>query len=292
MIRNLHIRGCQLASQFVKRSPGTCSTAYPRTLSHNRFHCSQRHLVFLVTKERTATREMSSSAHSGSQPTPGGAIDFLMLLQQLKLTKRTGWVRKNVDGPESIADHMYRMSLMALIATDSSVDVTRCIKMALVHDLAEAIVGDITPHCGVSDTDKHARELEAVGRIKQILGPDTAAAREVESLWLEYEAASSPEALLVKDFDKLEMIITAHQYEQAQPGLVLEEFFSSTVGRFKTETGKAWAAELVARRCKARQETEGQQEQHAAPAAATGAATDGSQERDRKRARSDDAVDG
>ncbi|GLC77856.1 hypothetical protein PLESTF_001064900 [Pleodorina starrii] len=298
MIRNLYSRGCKLASLYVKRSPGACSTAYPRTLSHNGFHFSQRHLVLLVAKEQTATREMSSSADSGSQPTPGGAIDFLMLLQQLKLTKRTGWVRKNVDGPESIADHMYRMSLMALIATDSSVDVTRCIKMALVHDVAEAIVGDITPHCGVSDTDKHAWELEAVGRIKQILGSDTAAAREVESLWLEYEAASSPEALLVKDFDKLEMIITAHQYEQAQPGLVLEEFFSSTVGRFKTETGKAWAAELVARRCKARQETEGQQEQHAATAAATegaaatGAATDGSQERDRKRARSDDAVDG
>lgn len=46
-------------------------------------------------------------------------------------------------------------------------------------------------------------------------GP-TCAAREVESLWLEYEAASSPEALLVKDFDKLEMIVTAFQYEQVR----------------------------------------------------------------------------
>ncbi len=42
------------------------------------------------------------------------------------------------------------------------------------------------------------------------------AAREVESLWLEYEAASSPEALLVKDFDKLEMVVTAFQYEQVR----------------------------------------------------------------------------
>ncbi|KAG2435552.1 hypothetical protein HYH02_011846 [Chlamydomonas schloesseri] len=194
------------------------------------------------------------STAGSKQPTPAAAIDFLMLLQQLKLTKRTGWVRRNVQGPESIADHMYRMSMMALIATDSSVDVTRCIKMALVHDVAEAIVGDITPHCGVSDTDKHTLELRAIERIKDMLGPDTVAASEVESLWLEYEAAASPEALLVKDFDKLEMIITATQYEQAQPGLVLDEFFKSTQGRFKTETGKAWAEELVARRLRSAQE--------------------------------------
>ncbi|KAG2438589.1 hypothetical protein HXX76_005139 [Chlamydomonas incerta] len=194
------------------------------------------------------------STTESKQPTPAAAIDFLMLLQQLKLTKRTGWVRRNVQGPESIADHMYRMSMMALIATDSSVDVTRCIKMALVHDVAEAIVGDITPHCGVSDDDKHGLELAAVEKIKAMLGADTAAGSEVESLWLEYEAASSPEALLVKDFDKLEMILTATQYEQAQPGLVLEEFFKSTQGRFKTETGKAWAEELVARRIRSREE--------------------------------------
>lgn len=47
--------------------------------------------------------------------------------------------------------------------------------MALVHDVAEAIVGDITPHCGVSDDDKHSLELRAVGKIKDMLGADTAA---------------------------------------------------------------------------------------------------------------------
>jgi hypothetical protein len=40
-----------------------------------------------------------------------------------------------------------------------------------------------------------------------------------------------------QDLDKLEMILTAHQYEAAQPGLLLEEFFTSTTGRFKTDTG-------------------------------------------------------
>jgi putative hydrolases of HD superfamily len=51
------------------------------------------------------------------------------------------------------ADHMYRMGVMSLLATDSGVDTSRCIRMALVHDIAEAIVGDITPHCGVCTVD-------------------------------------------------------------------------------------------------------------------------------------------
>lgn len=42
---------------------------------------------------------------------------------------------------------MYRMGMMSLLASDCGVDATRCMQMSLVHDVAEAIVGDITPHC-------------------------------------------------------------------------------------------------------------------------------------------------
>ena len=58
------------------------------------------------------------------------AVDFLRILHNLKATKRTGWVRKGVEGPESIADHMYRMSVMAMIAPDAAggLDRDRCIK--------------------------------------------------------------------------------------------------------------------------------------------------------------------
>ena len=70
------------------------------------------------------------------------------ITQALKTTPRTGWVNHGVDKPESIADHMYRMSLMAMVAAKSmpELDQNRCVKLALIHDLAEAIVGDITPH--------------------------------------------------------------------------------------------------------------------------------------------------
>eukprot|EP00879_Flechtneria_rotunda_P024850 GHRR01026369.1.p3 GENE.GHRR01026369.1~~GHRR01026369.1.p3 ORF type:complete len:113 (+),score=54.88 GHRR01026369.1:285-623(+) len=83
-----------------------------------------------------------------------------------------------------------------------------------------------------------------------MLGPNTQAALEVETLWHDYEAQTTPESHLVKDFDKLEMIIQAHEYEQAQ-GLQLQQFFDTTKDKFKTQTGQAWAQELVARRQKA-----------------------------------------
>ena len=43
----------------------------------------------------------------------------------LQTTKRTGWVRKGVNGPESVADHMYRMGMMAFISSSNGVDSNR-----------------------------------------------------------------------------------------------------------------------------------------------------------------------
>ena len=62
------------------------------------------------------------------------------------------------------------------------------------------------------------------------------AAQEVSELWEEYESCATPEAKLVKDFDKLEMILQAAEYEN-ESDINLEEFFSSVMGRLKTDLG-------------------------------------------------------
>ncbi|EFN58736.1 hypothetical protein CHLNCDRAFT_140428 [Chlorella variabilis] len=181
-------------------------------------------------------------------PSPAQAVEFLTLLQQLKAQKRTGWVKRGVRGPESIADHMYRMGLMAMLVQGTEYDYHRCIKLALVHDVAEAIVGDITPTCGVSDEDKFRLEAGAVQRMRGMLGGSSSlAGKEIELLWQEYEQAQTPEARLVKDFDKLEMILQAHEYECGQ-GMQLQEFFDSTAGKWRTELGQSWAEEIYKRR--------------------------------------------
>lgn len=176
-------------------------------------------------------------------PSPSQAIEFLQLLQHLKTQKRTGWVKCGVQGPESIADHMYRMGMMALLVQGTAFDYAKCIKLALVHDVAEAIVGDITPHCGISDEDKYQLEAEAVARLKSVLGGTSLAGGELEALWHEYEQGESEEAKLVKDFDKLEMILQATEYEQAQ-GKVLQQFFDSTASKWRTDLGRSWAEEI------------------------------------------------
>uniref|UniRef100_A0A1D1ZWX0 HD domain-containing protein n=1 Tax=Auxenochlorella protothecoides TaxID=3075 RepID=A0A1D1ZWX0_AUXPR len=108
------------------------------------------------------------------------------------------------------------------------------------------LVGDITPTCGVSDEEKHALESAGIQKLKAMLGGGPAA-DEMEELWREYEAGESTEAALVKDFDKLEMILQAQEYEAGQ-GMVLQEFFDSTAGKWRTGLGRAWAAEIASRR--------------------------------------------
>lgn len=156
-------------------------------------------------------------------------------------------MNRGVENPESIADHMYRMGVMALIAADiPGVNRDKCIKMAIVHDIAEAIVGDITPSDGISKLEKSRREQEALEHMCKLLGGGPRA-KEIADLWTEYEENTSLEAKVVKDLDKVEMILQALEYENEQ-GKDLEEFFQSTAGKFQTNVGKAWASEIASRR--------------------------------------------
>ncbi|KAL0076636.1 HD domain-containing protein [Phycomyces blakesleeanus] len=181
-----------------------------------------------------------------AQSNPVSVIRFLHTIEQLKRTKRTGWLDYGVKGPESIGDHMHRMGVMAMLINDPSLDRDKCIKMAIVHDLAEAIVGDITPHAGVSKQDKFNMEKSAMDGFQTLLG-DTDMAQEITGLWNEYEEAITPEALLVKDLDKFEMIVQALEYEKSD-GKNLQSFFDSTQGKFMHPVVKAWAEALYAER--------------------------------------------
>ena len=137
---------------------------------------------------------------------------------------------------------------MAMVATfsDTPVDANKCIKMALVHDLAEATVGDITPHCGVSDQDKHELELKAMAKMTEL---SPMGGSEIKSLWDEYEAGTTDEAKLVKDLDKLEMTLQALEYEgDGKNGKSLDGFFDSTRGKWRTKLGEEWGKEIESRR--------------------------------------------
>lgn len=98
-------------------------------------------------------------------------------------------------------------------------------KMCLVHDLPEAICGDIVPGGKVSDGEKKKLEEEAFGVIvKEMSGLRT---EEFVGLFEEYEERKSGDSKIVKDLDRLEMVLQANEYELAYPGIGLDlsDFF-------------------------------------------------------------------
>ncbi|KAM3967681.1 5'-deoxynucleotidase HDDC2 [Aphomia sociella] len=177
-------------------------------------------------------------------------LEFLELVGRLKHVKRTGWVICNIDDCESIAGHMYRMGIMTFLLTEennpTNLDRFRCLQIALVHDLAECIVGDITPHCGVTPEDKHRQEDEAMKKIAELTG---IAGDRMYELYKEYENQSSPEAQFAKDLDRYDMILQAFEYEKRENApKKLQEFFLATEGKFKHPFIKDLVKELYRQR--------------------------------------------
>ena len=141
-------------------------------------------------------------------------LEFLSTIcGALKSIKRTGWVRSGVPLPESDADHMHRCAMCAMMVEDVDVNHVKLLRMALTHDLCEALAGDVTPFCEKSKVEnKHEAERQAMERINEMVGEPLGG--ELMELWKEYEAQESVEAIYCKDIDKFEMIMQAYEYEK------------------------------------------------------------------------------
>lgn len=155
-------------------------------------------------------------------------LEFSKLIGKLKKIERTGWVTwANVQNPESVAEHTFRTAVLGLIIADiKKLDAEKVVRMCLIHDLPEAIIGDWDPiakkKLGI-DRWK-AREKEAVERMIGML-PESAR-KKYRDTWDEFEGMKTKEAKIVKQLDRLEMIIQALEYlEEGYKEEVLKEFF-------------------------------------------------------------------
>ncbi|PPQ97859.1 hypothetical protein CVT26_013028 [Gymnopilus dilepis] len=177
-------------------------------------------------------------------------LAFIHILERLKTQKRTGWVDHGIPNPESISDHMYRMSVLAMLSDDPNLDVPKCVMMAVVHDLAEAQVGDIAPREGIPKAEKHRLEAEAMYNFVHDMLHDSPAAQRIYALWEEYEAGKSAEAKFVKDLDRFEMASQALEYEKAHgaENHGLEPFFESSIPKLQHPQVKEWGQALLAER--------------------------------------------
>ena len=172
------------------------------------------------------------NAPPGSVVKPPSAILRVMAeFNHLKNLYRQGWLKRNVprEKCESVGDHSFAVALLAMFLAENlfpRTDLLKTIRIALIHEAGEIHTGDITPVDGVSAEEKHRREKESVLRVFSGMPR----AEEYIALWEEFELNRSPEAKLVRQADRLEMLLQAKYYEHLGYWN-FEEFFENADGQ-------------------------------------------------------------
>lgn len=155
----------------------------------------------------------------------------------LKQTPRTGWLRAGVRAPESVAEHSWRVSVLAyFIAHAEGCDAEHAAVLGMFHDLAEVRTGDID-WVGRNYLTK-ASDADVVR--DQAAGLEPVQFAGVTEAVREHAAAETAEALCAKDADKLECLLQGRQYEVE--GYPLAHGWVETMcAAVRTPTGKALA---------------------------------------------------
>ncbi|KAK3687690.1 HD domain-containing protein [Podospora appendiculata] len=178
-------------------------------------------------------------------------LAYFHILERLKTMKREGWRRFGIQGGESISDHMYRMSMMSMFAPPAlaaKLDMQKCMKMCLIHDMAESIVGDITPVDGVAKPEKSRREAATMDYITTgLLGKVDGGivGTEIRAIWQEYEDSKTLESHYVHDIDKVELLLQMVEYEKRGKGKLDLGEFAYVKTKIVLDEVKAWADELI-----------------------------------------------
>lgn len=169
-------------------------------------------------------------------------LEFYEEVGKLKKLARTGWAKRCIPNPESVAEHMYRSQFVAYdLAKILGEDPVACAHMMMIHDLPEAKAGDLTPDCGVSRQDKARLELQAAEELAELSGNP-----EFLTVFLEYEGKQTLRAKICNDADQLECLMQALTYAKLYPAKqpLLEDFWPYAKAKLLTEPGKKMFEEL------------------------------------------------
>lgn len=154
-----------------------------------------------------------------------GIVRFVERALALKDAPRRGWLRAGIARPESVADHSWGLALLAVALAHErpGLDAARLLELAIVHDVAEAEVGDMVPGEYASKAAKLA--TERAGLVRLLEGAPADFAARMLAAFDELAADETPEARAVHALDKLEMAFQARRYEKAGvPAPALEDF--------------------------------------------------------------------
>jgi putative hydrolase of HD superfamily len=154
-------------------------------------------------------------------------VDLLLQANRLKSLPRTGWLMRGLQDVESVADHTFgvvfvAMSLMALI--DEAMDAEKVLTIAIIHDLPESAITDITAPALRYFPSGAKRQAELAAMQEMLDG--LAFGQRLQVWWREYEERASPEARLVRDADRLELLLQAYVYRRVSANRTLGEFWT------------------------------------------------------------------
>ncbi len=157
----------------------------------------------------------------------GRILDLLFQANRLKVTPRGGWAVRGLTDVESVADHSFGVAFVALTLAEliaEPVDREKLLAIALIHDLPESAITDIpTPALRYFPAGaKRQAELSALADI--LVGLPFA--ERLREWWQEFEDRASVEGRLVRDADRLELLLQAHVYERSSANQYLDEFWS------------------------------------------------------------------
>ena len=146
-------------------------------------------------------------------------LDFIEEIGVLKNLPRTGWRFQGIKDGESVADHCYRVSLLSMILADLlkthgvSLDAEKVMRMALLHEVAEARIGDV-PFPALEYISEDVKENGENTAVKSMFDAFGVVGEKYIDIWEEFESNTSVEGQLVRAADKLELMIQAYEYEK------------------------------------------------------------------------------
>jgi putative hydrolase of HD superfamily len=163
--------------------------------------------------------------------------EFTLPYYNLKDLQRTGWLEKlNIENSESVASHTLLMIVILLFLTSkysiSSSRKLRLILMILVHDLAESIIGDITPEA-INPSKKRKIEEDAFSTILSKF-PQNNLRKDLSDVWKEYNEHRSVDSKIIHIIDKMEMLLQADFYLENRKNIEFSQIapFKESVSSF------------------------------------------------------------
>ncbi|MFQ6087804.1 MAG: HD family hydrolase [Candidatus Methanofastidiosia archaeon] len=151
---------------------------------------------------------------------PENLIEFFEEVGKLKKIKRMGWVLRGVENPESVAEHSFRVTLISSFASEffeEKLDREKIFQMALLHEIAEVKLGDLTL------VSKRLLGEELVSKTEERIAKELLPLEKFE-IFKEFEDGKTLEAKIVRASDKFEMFLQAFELEKRQK-MNLEEFW-------------------------------------------------------------------